>query len=53
MDRRNFLKVAAMTGLAVAAPRSARALTPYAGPFYVMISARGGWDPTYLCDPKP
>mgnify|MGYP002147576807 CR=1 FL=1 len=53
MDRRNFLKVAAMTGLAVAAPRTARALTPYNGPFYVMISARGGWDPTYLCDPKP
>src|SRR5690606_37561454 len=59
MDRRNFLKIAAMTGLAVAAPplvapRSARAaLSPYKGPFYVMISARGGWDPTYLCDPKP
>ena len=53
MDRRSFLQIAAMTGLAVAAPRSARALTPYAGPFYVMISARGGWDPTYLCDPKP
>ena len=59
MDRRSFLKIAGMTGLAVAAPaiaapRSARAaLTPYKGPFYVMISARGGWDPTYLCDPKP
>ena len=59
MDRRNFLKIAAMTGLTVAAPplvapRSARAaLNPYKGPFYVMISARGGWDPTYLCDPKP
>jgi len=54
MDRRNFLKIAAMTGLAVAAPRSARAAIPaYKGPFYVMISARGGWDPTYLCDPKP
>ena len=54
MDRRSFLKIAAMTGLAVAAPRTARAaLTPYKGPFYVMISARGGWDPTYLCDPKP
>lgn len=59
MDRRNFLQIAAMTGLAVAAPaiatpRSARAaLAPYKGPFYVMISARGGWDPTYLCDPKP
>lgn len=54
MDRRSFLKIAAMTGLAVAAPRTARAaLNPYKGPFYVMISARGGWDPTYLCDPKP
>ncbi|HEY0132550.1 MAG TPA: DUF1501 domain-containing protein, partial [Nannocystis sp.] len=54
MDRRSFLKVAAMTGLAVAAPRTARAaFKPYAGPFYVMISARGGWDPTYFCDPKP
>jgi len=54
MDRRSFLKIAAMTGLAVAAPRTARAaLSPYKGPFYVMISARGGWDPTYLCDPKP
>ncbi len=55
MDRRSFLKIAGMTGLAVAAPRSVRAapLNPYAGPFYVMISARGGWDPTYLCDPKP
>jgi uncharacterized protein (DUF1501 family) len=54
MDRRSFLKIAATTGLAVALPRHARAaLTPYKGPFYVMISARGGWDPVYLCDPKP
>ena len=54
MDRRSFLKFAATTGLAVALPRHARAaLPPYAGPFYVMISARGGWDPVYLCDPKP
>jgi hypothetical protein len=54
MDRRSFLQIAAMTGLAVAAPRPARAaLPPYPGPFYVMISARGGWDPVYLCDPKP
>lgn len=54
MDRRSFLKVAATAGLAVALPRRARAmLPPYQGPFYVMISARGGWDPVYLCDPKP
>lgn len=54
MDRRNFLKIAAGTGLSLALPRHARAAAPpYAGPFYVMISARGGWDPVYLCDPKP
>lgn len=54
MDRRDFLRLAAMSGLAVAAPRTAKAAPPaYPGPFYVMISARGGWDPVYLCDPKP
>ena len=55
MNRRDFLKFAAMTGLAVAAPaRTARAaFQPYAGPYYVMVSARGGWDPVYFCDPKP
>ncbi|MCA9713758.1 MAG: DUF1501 domain-containing protein [Myxococcales bacterium] len=56
MDRRKFLKIASMTGLSVVAPvfsRPARAAAPYAGPFFVMISARGGWDPTYYCDPKP
>lgn len=54
MDRRSFLKIAATTGLSLALPRHARAaLPPYKGPFYVMISARGGWDPVYLCDPKP
>ena len=54
MDRRSFLKIAATTGLSLALPRHARAALPaYKGPFYVMISARGGWDPVYLCDPKP
>ncbi len=55
MHRRNFLKLAALSGMSVFSPfasRRARAAT-YPGPFYVMISARGGWDPTYLCDPKP
>lgn len=54
MNRRDFLHIAAMTGLAVAAPRQARAaFTPYAGPYYVFISARGGWDPNYCFNPKP
>ncbi len=55
MHRRNFLKLAALSGVSVFSPvavRRAKAAT-YPGPFYVMISARGGWDPTYLCDPKP
>ena len=57
MDRRNFFKIAAMTGLAVAAPFGARRVLaqpdPYKGPFFVLVNAGGGWDPVYLCDPKP
>lgn len=55
IDRRNFLKLSAGTGLAlVAAPlvRNAGAAEPYAGPFYIHLHASGGWDPIYLCDPK-
>ena len=25
---------------------------PYEGPFYVVFNASGGWDTTYLMDPK-
>ena len=54
MHRRDFLKFAALSGLAVAAPREARAaVSPYGGPYFVFVSARGGWDPVYFCDPKP
>ena len=57
MDRRKFLKIAAMTGLTVSAPLGIRrALAkpdPYPGPFFVLVNASGGWDPVYLCDPKP
>lgn len=56
MDRRDFLKLAAVTGLSVAFPwaRSARAQESilYDGPFFVLVNAAGGWDPTSLCDPK-
>ena len=55
MDRRKFLQIAGLSGLSVFTPvfaRKAKAAT-YPGPFYLMFSARGGWDPTYLCDPKP
>jgi hypothetical protein len=57
MNRRRFLQVGGLAGLAVyAAPFAERTLradgAKYAGPFWVMINAGGGWDPTYLCDPK-
>lgn len=57
MNRRNFLKLGAASGLAlVAAPAifrgGARAAEPYTGPFFVHLHAAGGWDPTYFCDPK-
>ncbi|MFM2153434.1 MAG: hypothetical protein RL199_1869 [Pseudomonadota bacterium] len=53
MNRRDFLQsTAALGGLALLAPRGARASSKYDGPFFVTIQAGGGWDPTLLCDPK-
>jgi hypothetical protein len=57
MERRDFLKLASMAGLGVVAGglpfggRDARA-EAYTGPFWIMIHAGGGWDPTSFCDPK-
>src|SRR3954463_3601573 len=57
--RRDFLKLCGMTGLGLAAPirpAEARAAEkkdePYPGPYYVVFNASGGWDTTYLMDPK-
>jgi hypothetical protein len=59
--RRDFLKWCAMSGLGLAAPisfpRFAQAeqkgeLPPYEGPYYIVFNASGGWDTTYLMDPK-
>jgi hypothetical protein len=57
--RRDFLKACAAAGLGLAVPfrpREVRAAgkkdEPYAGPFYVVFNAAGGWDTTYLMDPK-
>jgi hypothetical protein len=66
MDRRKFLSIASLAGLAVASPNAfgrgrrpgelADKLNPlqaaYKGPLYIMVNAGGGWDPTSLCDPK-
>src|SRR5665213_3831866 len=57
--RRDFLKLCGLAGLGLAVPfRSTSALAaekkdePYAGPYYVVFNAAGGWDTTYLMDPK-
>ncbi len=60
--RRDFLKLCGLAGLGVAAPvawptlaRAAAASKepdPYDGPYYLVFNASGGWDTTYLMDPK-
>jgi uncharacterized protein (DUF1501 family) len=58
--RRDFLKSCALAGLGLAVPLRWPAAVaharskdePYAGPYYVTFNAAGGWDTTYLMDPK-
>lgn len=58
--RRDFLKLCGLVGLGLAVPtvstQSARAekteSKPYEGPYYIVFNASGGWDTTYLMDPK-
>ncbi len=58
--RRDFLKLCALTGLGFACPGGMTSLLraavkeepPYEGPFYLVFNASGGWDTTYLMDPK-
>ena len=62
MRRRNFLKLCGGAGLGFAAPVGQRYLAcaeeekaelpPYEGPYYVVLNASGGWDTTYIMDPK-
>lgn len=56
MNRRRFLQAASVAGLAVMAPLAVREVRAssgkYKGPFWIMLNAGGGWDPTMLCDPK-
>ncbi len=65
MDRRDFFKLAAMTGLAVTGaarnvfadeplgtPTEQGGEGPEFGPMFIQIQATGGWDPTFVCDPK-
>jgi hypothetical protein len=57
--RRDFLKLCGLAGLGVAVPLRFPLPThaelrnePYEGPYYVVLNAAGGWDTTYLMDPK-
>ena len=58
--RRDFLKLCALTGLGFACPGGVTSFLraavkeepPYEGPFYLVFNASGGWDTTYLMDPK-
>ena len=59
-SRRDFLKLCGLAGLGVAAPvcfpglarGEAKEAAPYEGPYYMVFNASGGWDTTYLMDPK-
>ena len=57
--RRDFLKLCGLAGLSFAFPGTkslfaadTKETPPYDGPFYVVFNASGGWDTTYLMDPK-
>ena len=58
--RRDFIKFCGKAGLGLAVPVSwpsllqgkAKEPDAYEGPYYVVFNASGGWDTTYLMDPK-
>lgn len=62
MLRRNFFKICSTAGLGFAAPIGWSSLVGaadkdhadagYGGPYFVVFNASGGWDTTYLMDPK-
>ena len=62
MNRRELLKLCGSAGLGLAAPMASpplcqgaepkRQLPAYDGPYYAIFNASGGWDTTYLMDPK-
>ena len=62
MNRRELLKLCGSAGLGFAAPmvlsplcqgaEPKRQLPAYDGPYYAIFNASGGWDTTYLMDPK-
>lgn len=55
MNRRNLLKMSAVLGASAALPwlsrPTAAASKGFAGPYWIFITASGGWDPRFLFDP--
>jgi len=53
MNRRNFMKMIAASGMVTSLPLSIQqAHAAGSETFLVVVNAGGGWDPTSLCDPK-
>ena len=57
MDRRNFLKLAGLSGLSLMLPwgvssQASADQATWGGPYLLHMHAGGGWDPTLLCDGK-
>lgn len=55
MRRRQFFAACGAAGVALAgtlAESAEREPEPYDGPYYAVFNASGGWDTTYLMDPK-
>ena len=55
MNRRQLLKISALCGLGATIPSLARETLAqgggYAGPYWLFITAGGGWDPRFMFDP--
>ncbi len=56
MNRRDVLKLLGLAGLAAVCPVGVSSVSAdepkYKGPYWIMLNAGGGWDPTILCDAK-
>lgn len=56
MDRRDVLKLLSLAGLAAVSPAGISAVSAaepkYTGPYWIMLNAGGGYDPTIVIDPK-
>ena len=56
MNRRDVVKLLSLAGLAAICPAGVASVSAgepkYKGPYWIMLNAGGGWDPTQICDAK-